>query len=347
MFNFIRVVLMGIFLMAGTTVFAQDIYYCPMHPHYTSDKPGNCPICGMSLVKKDAQDKGAESSKSVHAIILNKNQMQLIGIRTQPVIKKVLIKTVRAAGYISTSNELFQLQDEYIKAYTDYVTAYRDIKRFTHTIRNLEPHRELQIKLHDTEDRLLRIGLGLHQIAKLQKTSWQTPWYQPELMFFKEKFQYWVVAQVFESDLGFVEVGQEADVEIPAYMEHAKGIIRSVGGIVDPQTRTTNILIELQDYKGELKGNMFVNVSIPADLNDGLVVPYAAVMDTGLKKIVYIKKSEGVFEPREIQVSAPGDEGWLLKSGLKEGQEIVVDGNFLLDSESHLQDAIGGESHDK
>ena len=346
MFNYFKCLLVGIFLIAGTNVFAKDIYYCPMHPHYTADKPGNCPICGMSLVKKEEKEKGHSAVGDAHAVSLNNNQMQLIGIRTEPVVKKVLVKTVRAAGYVSSSHELYQIQDQYIQAYTNYVTTFRDIKRYAHTRRNLEPHRLLQLKLHEDEDKLLRMGLGHSQIAQLQKISWKAPWDQPELLFFKEDFQYWVVAQIFESDLGFVDVGQVVDIEIPSYLEHAKGIVRSVGGVLDPQTRTANVLIELQGYKGELKGNMFVNVSILADLNEGLIVPYAAVMDTGLKKIVYIKKTAGVFVPQEIQVSVPGDQGWMVKSGLQEGQEVVVDGNFLLDSESRLQEAIGGASHD-
>ncbi len=229
----------------------------------------------------------------------------------------------------------------------DFVVIYRDYRRYKHTRRNWESHRVLQLRLHEAEDKLLRLGVGRYQIEKLRQVSWRAPWNQPELMFFKEGAAYWVVAQIFESDRGFVEVGQEVQVEIPAYAEKVKGVIVSVGGIFDDRTRTVNAFIELNDYRGELEGNMFVNVSIPVELNESLIVPKSAVMDTGLRKIVYVKKDAGLFEPRPIDVGAPGDNGWVVRSGLVEGEQVVVEGNFLLDSESRLMTAIHGEmGHD-
>ncbi len=349
MFNNLKSLFLIIFLITGSSVYAGNLYYCPMHPKVRSDKPGTCHICGMNLVKKESKEKSAEDAALIagHAPVkLTAGQVNLMGVRTAVLKRDVLRKTVRSPGYISTSHELYQMQDQYVQAYLSYVTAFRDYERYKHAARNLETHRDVQLKLHEAENELLTLGLGHEQIAKLKKVSWKTPWNQPELLFFKEGFEYWVVAQVFENDLGFVEVGQEVEIEIPSYFEKVKGVVRSVGGIVDPEAHTANVLIELQKYRGELKGNMLVNVSILADLNEAAIVPHSAVMDTGLQKIVYVKVAPNTYEPREIVVSAPGDNGWMLKSGLKEGDEIVVDGNFLVDSESRLQSAIQGGGHD-
>ena len=345
----------------------QDIYYCPMHPHYTSDHPGNCPICGMKLVKKEGhpsqehalQEHLQASAVAVQGYVpvsLTGAKQQLIGIKIATVVKENAVKTIRAAGYISTNHDLYLIQNEYIQNYTDFVTAYRDYKRFEYTRRNWESHRQVQLKLHEAEDKLLRLGLGPMQIEQLQKFSWKTPWDQAGLLFFKNDVGYWVTVQIFEGDLGFVEVGQEVDIDISAYGEKAKGVIRSIGGSIDPQTRTANALIELKGYRGELKGNMFVNAAIRVELNEVIAVPREAVMDTGVRKIVFVQKDEGTFEPRVIQTGWETDDGFEVKSGLKIGEKIVTSGNFLLDSESRVQAGLedatkadttvgGGNSH--
>ncbi len=371
----------------------KDIYYCPMHPHYTSDRPGNCPICGMKLVKKEMGSESAlgqqiaqpakrkilyyrnpmnpsvtsptfmkdsmgmdyipvyseavpggdeeaqtpSGPKGYAAISASLQKQQLIGLKTMTVNRTNAVKTIRAAGHVTTNHDLYMFQDEYIQAYTQYVKTYRDYRRVEHLRRTWETHRDLQMKLHEAQDKLLQLGLSPDQIDQLRNVSWQTPWKQPELLFLKDHFEYWIVAQILEGDLGYVEVGQGAQIFIPGYKEKAKGIVRSVGGIVDPDTRTTNAFIELKDYRGELKGNMFVNVEISAALGDVIMVPRDAVMDTGVRKIVFVQKGEGTFEPREIQTGWETDDGFEAISGLNPGDHIVTNGNFLLDSESRVQ----------
>ena len=376
-----------------------DIYYCPMHPFYTSDKPGKCPICGMQLEKRETTPQAMERNSTTvkdakentkkilywtdpmipgykasgpgkspmgmdlipvyeqeqtenqgtsveghTAVSLTYSKQQLVGVKTMPVTKQVLKKTIRTVGYVSTNHEIYELQNQYVKAYIDFTTVYRNYRRFKHTRRNWEAHRELQVKLHEVEDRLLRLGFSPFKIEQLQKVSWRILWNQPELLLFKEGVYYWVVAQIYETDRGYMEEGQEVEIDIPSYFEKAKGVIRSIGGTFDPQTRTVNALIEVKDYRGELAGNMLVNVTIPVELNEFVMVPSTAVMDTGLRKIVYVEKDEGLFEPREIELGHQGENGWVVKKGLEAGEKVVIDGNFLLDSESRIQGAITSAS---
>jgi hypothetical protein len=299
----------------------------------------------MSLVKKEGKPaaEAAAMDAQVHgSVSLSHTQMQLGGIKTSPVKHEQLFKKVRAPGRVSTMHDLYKYQDELIKAGVNYVTTYRDYKRFAHARRTWESHRQLQLKLHESKDELLKLGFGPRELEKLENVSWKNAWQQPELLLLKEDSLYWVVAQVFERDRGYLAAGQEVDIEIPSYNEQAKGIIRTIGGTFDPETRTVNALIEVKDYRGELDGNMFVNVSVMVELGGSLVVPKTAVMDTGVRKLVYVQKQAGVFEPRQITVSALGENGWGVKSGLKEGEVIAVEGNFLLDSESRLQASIQG-----
>jgi len=148
-----------------------------------------------------------------------------------------------------------------------------------------------------------------------------------------------VYAQVFEDDLQFIKVGQEANVEIPAYGQTFVGIVSSIDSMIDPISRTIRVRIWLKHQvdQRKFKANMFVNVEFPVNLGMALIVPRESVMDTGLRKIIFVCKGGNSFEPREIQTGWETDDGFEVKSGLKEGDRIVVSGNFLLDSESRVQ----------
>ena len=339
-----QLLLILVFVAVASLSYAKDLWYCPMHTHYTSEKPGSCPICGMTLVKRmDDADKANGSAIVDHAAVhLNNDQQKLLGITTVKAVKQPLKRMIRASGYVSTMNELFLLQDAYIKAYIEYVQAFRDQKRFKHGRKNWDSHREVQVKLHNAQEELLRFGLSTAEIEKLQKYSWQTPWDQPGLSFFKEGINYWVVAAIYEQDLGYLESGQMVDMEIPAFHEHIKGQIRTIGKLIDPQTRTVNALIEVQGYRGELVGNMFVNVVVDVTLNDHVMVPKDALLDTGIRKIIFVEDKAGVFTPKEVTDVVPGDNGWGINAGIAEGDMVVVQGNFLLDSESRMQSSLQG-----
>ena len=153
-----------------------------------------------------------------------------------------------------------------------------------------------------------------------------------------------VFAQIFGSDLGFIDVGQKAIVEVPAYHETFDGIVQSIDPVIDPSSQTARVRISV-DTDSDLHSNMFVNVFMPVELNEAIVIPREAVMDTGIRKIVFVQKDEGTFEPKEIQTGWETDDGFEVKSGLKEGDRIVISGNFLLDSESRIQAGLEGDSH--
>ena len=127
-----------------------------------------------------------------------------------------------------------------------------------------------------------------------------------------------------------------------------------MGGFIDPTSRSITALIELSNYNRQLVANMQIDISIPVKLGEAILVPRESVMDTGLRKVVFVSKAGDSFEPREIQTGLETDDGYEVKSGLKEGELIVVSGNFLLDSESRVQAGLqddtssvsGGQAHE-
>jgi Cu(I)/Ag(I) efflux system membrane fusion protein len=342
----------------------KDIYYCPMHPHYQSDRPGTCPICYMNLVKKEElKETLSEQTVSGYSTVsMDMQKQQLIGLKTALVTRKNLVKTIHANGHVAHDLDLYEAQLEFIEAWRIYY-AFLSRRPITdefradwrrYSLQSASQGRWKNIDKLKAQERLLKaeyalrhMGITGAQFEDLRKVKYGQPWVQPDLLFFEEGHPVWIYAQILENDLGFVDIGQKAIVTIPVYGETTEGIVRNVALAIDPDTRTTQVRIELPNYRGELNVNMFVNVDMPVELDASLVVPREAVMDTGLNKIVFVQIKDGIFEPRIIQTGFEGDGMVAVKSGLKEGETIVVSGNFLLDSESRLQGALaGGHNHD-
>lgn len=349
----------------------KDVYYCPMHPQITSDRPGNCPICSMRLVKKESSDEAtpavsSSSEQERHAahlpggyarVSMDQKKQQLIGIRTAPVVRKELIKTIRAYGYVAHDLELYDAQLEYIDAWLIYYSfqARRPVKDefnvdwreyflsdATQNRWRSDEKRKAGQRLIKAEYELRHMGLNDEQLRHLREIKYGQPWVEPQLLFFEPNEPVWVYAQVFENDLGFITVGQKAVVTIPAYGETAEGVVRTIDITIDPETRTKRVRIELPEYRGELSVNMYVDVAMPVELNKSVLVPREAILDTGVSKIVFVQTQEGVFEPRHIETGFEGDGMVAVRSGLEEGEMIVTSGNFLIDSESRLRAALEG-----
>ncbi|MBI5149558.1 MAG: efflux RND transporter periplasmic adaptor subunit [Candidatus Omnitrophica bacterium] len=417
--------------MAGGPARARDVYYCPMHPTYTSDRPGTCPICNMTLVKKEitpempealqvdkhlrdicimhnchkAHDgkpcpmmvlakegekvtcpicgthvagiprgenekkilfwtdpmvpgykadkpgkspmgmdlvpvyeeetaaQGAQTPQGYAQVMLSPQKQQLIGVKTATVEKKKLLKTVRTVGTIAHDPELYQAQAEYIQAIQAFERAKQsDIPEIVEQSRRL---------VESTRVRLRHMGLNDELISEI--AAWKEA--EHSLLFTTPGEPVWVYAPVYEYELPLIRVGQEIRAEVPSLSnETFQGTIRAVDSMVDQATRTTRVRAQLKDPQGRLKPDMYVNVSVDVDLGETPGIPEGAVFDTGTKKIVFVDKGQGIFEPRDITVGAKADGYYELKSGVQEGEVVVTSGNFLIDSESRLKAALEGMS---
>lgn len=151
----------------------------------------------------------------------------------------------------------------------------------------------------------------------------------------------WVVADVFEGDAANVRVGQSVTVGLP--YENGKGFVAQVNYIqpqVDPATRTLKVRIEAVNPAMQLKPDMFVDVEFRGGSQRKLTVPAEAVLDAGQSKTVFVDRGNGNLEPRQVQIGERlGDRVEILR-GLKIGERIVTSGNFLVDSESRLKEAL-------
>jgi Cu(I)/Ag(I) efflux system membrane fusion protein/cobalt-zinc-cadmium efflux system membrane fusion protein len=153
----------------------------------------------------------------------------------------------------------------------------------------------------------------------------------------------WLDSRVFEKDLPHVKVDQEVTARVDARPgESFEGRVILVHPRIDATTRTALVRIEIENPELALRQGMFATVFLHVEIAPRtLVVPREAIIDTGARQVAFVALDMGHFEPRTVEMGASGDEGMVqVLSGLLPGEQVVVSGQFLLDSESRMQEAI-------
>jgi Cu(I)/Ag(I) efflux system membrane fusion protein len=153
----------------------------------------------------------------------------------------------------------------------------------------------------------------------------------------------WLIADVFEQELGAMHIGQEARIAVAAYPgEGFTGTVSFIYPTLARETRTGRVRIEIPNKDGRLKTDMYANVEISAPLAAGAVVavPDSAVLNSGTRQVVLIDRGEGRFEPREVKLGAHADGYVQIARGVEAGDKVVVGANFLIDAESNLKAAL-------
>jgi Cu(I)/Ag(I) efflux system membrane fusion protein len=151
----------------------------------------------------------------------------------------------------------------------------------------------------------------------------------------------WVEADVYESEASLVEVGQEARLVLPASGgQGCPGRVSYIYPTVEVKTRTVKARLECGNPGLRLKPDMYVDVEIAVPTAEVLAVPQEAVLDSGVRQVVFVEEEEGRFLPREVTVGPRAGGYYPVISGLQEGESVVSSPNFLIDSESRFQAAI-------
>jgi Cu(I)/Ag(I) efflux system membrane fusion protein len=158
--------------------------------------------------------------------------------------------------------------------------------------------------------------------------------------------QVWIIADIYEYEAPLVKVGQEARVSF-AYQpgESFTATVNYVYPVLDPTTRTIKVRLAAKNPHLKLKPEMFANVEITVVSGKRLAIPTEAVLDSGLRKIVYVEKKPGVYEMRDVKLGVSGERYVEVLSGIRKGEKVVTSGNFLIDSESQLRAGSGGGGH--
>ena len=397
----------GVFSQGTTQKSKSGIYVCPMHPTYTSDRPGDCPICGMRLVKREQGNKKIvhrmskdmkmpmKMEEGTGEIEIDPVKEQYLGIKTTKAKLKDVQKEIKAlgtvmpdetklahihtkfSGYIQKvsadyegklvskgqplftvySPELVSTQEEYLLA----LEAEEKLKdsKFPEIAKS---QAEL---LSAARKRLELWDVSSEQIDKLKETKQVTKEltiYSPVNGFItkREAFEgteikpedtlydiadlskVWVVVEVYENDLPFVTVGQTATINFD--YEDIKPFVGKITYIyptIDPTTRTLKIRLEVNNSGFKLKPDMYINAILATKIGKHVVIPTRAAIDSGKRQVVFVKEGKGKFIPKEVKLGPEVNDERVVYSGINDGDEVVTDGNFLLDSESNLETALG------
>jgi Cu(I)/Ag(I) efflux system membrane fusion protein/cobalt-zinc-cadmium efflux system membrane fusion protein len=152
----------------------------------------------------------------------------------------------------------------------------------------------------------------------------------------------WVLAQIFQNDLGRIRVGAPTSITVDSYPGRAfRGKVDFVYPDVDMTTRTARVRLVFSNPNLTLTPGMYVNVVLQVPLGNQLVIPVSGVLLSGTRQIVFVDRGAGYLEPRDVQLGPQAGDQYIVLKGLKAGERIVTSANFLIDSESQLQAAIG------
>jgi Cu(I)/Ag(I) efflux system membrane fusion protein len=154
----------------------------------------------------------------------------------------------------------------------------------------------------------------------------------------------WVLADVYEYNLRSLALGAEGHINVASSGDKAwKCTVTYISPTVEEKTRTVKVRLEVENADGELKPDMFADVFLHVNVGEGLVVPDGAVINAGDRRLVFLDRGEGRFEPRQVKLGVRASGGGVqVLSGLSEGDQVVTAANFLLDSESSLRAALSG-----
>lgn len=405
-------------------------YVCPMHPSITSDKPGECPICGMQLVSvgqpsaerkilfyrspmdpkqtshtprkdemgmdyvpvySDEIDANQPSVTGLATVGIDPQRQQLIGLRTAPVqegpvggswrtVGRVAVDETRVhhvalkfAGFIEqvfvdyvgkpvrAGEPLFTIYSpDVVSAEEEYLLALRTRASLgpgsAQAGEDLVAAARERLKLWDIPESEIR---RLERTGKAQRT---VTLYAPMSGVVTKKDvvmghrvaegdmpyevtdlgQVWVLADAYESDLGRVKLGTPATLTLQAFPgREFPGKVIFIDPILDAKTRTAKVRLAFPNPTGELKPEMFGEVTLRTPAHRGLSIPTDAIIDSGTRKVVFVALGAGKFRPREVRIGSSDGERSEVLEGLSAGEQVVTRANFLVDSESRLRASLG------
>lgn len=305
---------------------------CTMHPEVRSDEEGSCPICGMVLTPV------YERSGSENMLHLDDRAIELAGISLAPVKRLHLNRVLHLVGKVAYDPELVTAQEEYINALHMSEMIGNGDAVATERARRLILGSEYKLRVLGMDDAEIR---GLKKTRRIDRSL-----VLPDVAS-------WVYADAYESDVALIRRGQDAMVMSSALPgKEFKGRVESVNKIFDPRKHSATVRIRLDHVESVLTPGMFVeavvNVPFRAYMADDskmmLAIPAEAVLNSGTRQIVWVYLGDGQFQPRAVNlgpktIAEMGDgsvDYYPVIGGLAENETIVVNGNFLIDSESRL-----------
>ena len=357
-------------------------YTCPMHPSVQKSSPGKCPIRGMDLTPVTEEDlssgtivvdevrrqqigvttaaverrKISRRIRAVGQVTVDETRLADVNLRMSGWVHRLDVE--ETGQQVKKGQTLFTLYSpELYAAQREYLSA---LKRTGET--GSSAINELA---RASEQRLRLLGLSGKQIRELARRgeAWENvPVVSPSSGFVIDKdiveggrieagtrvyriadlSHLWVDAEVYESDLAQVTLGQPARVEL-TYLPGRKfeGRVDYIYPTLSGTTRTARVRVALNNPDLALKPDMYANVDLEVDLGERLVIEDSAVIYTGPRRLVFVDLGEGRLRPQEVEVGVQAGGYVEVTRGLQLGDVVVTSGNFLIAAESRIRSATG------
>jgi Cu(I)/Ag(I) efflux system membrane fusion protein len=146
----------------------------------------------------------------------------------------------------------------------------------------------------------------------------------------------WLEADIYESDIKDINLNQVVNININSLAKNIKGKISFIDNTINPKTNTLKVRINVDNYDYTLKPNMISSIDILLKYKNVIAIPKSSLVINGNKNIVWVKKADNIYEPKEVKVNFETDDYYVISSGLSIKDKIVQNGAFLLDSESKI-----------
>jgi len=353
-------------------------YTCGMHPEIVTNEPGYCPICGMKLTpKKDgtgsagtisidpttSQNMGVATTEvSLRDITRTVRAFGKVAV-AEPAVYSINVKidgwvewlyVDREGDRVFKGQPLFEVyspdlvaaQREFLVALKagagemtdllkaararlanwdisdDQIQTLRESGEVTRTLTVRAPADGVVTAKHVAEGDRVHPGMEIYRVVDLSSV--------------------WVVAQIYEQDLPFVHEGEKAEVSFPNQgWDELGGTVSYVAPFLDSRGQV-EIRIDMANGDFRLRPEMYAEVMLTSELpGQRPAIPRSAIINSGTRQVVYVATGNDKFEPRLITVGATGDSDLVeVTSGLDPGDRIVVSGQFMLDSETRLAEAL-------
>ena len=347
-------------------------WVAPMDPNYRRDTPGKSPM-GMDLIPVYAgngdsgkvvtidpaviQNLGVRTARAERATLyrnidtvgyvdFDESKLSHIHLRTEGWIERLYFKS--EGDRVRKGERLFDLYSpELVNAQQEYLQVLK------------AGNKDL---LQASQERMESLGISADQIHRLRETrhaqqiiSFHAPqdgviatlpvregmYVKPEtrVLSLADLSSVWLLADVFERQTDWVKAGQAAEVRLPYLPGRTwKGRVEYIYPSLDPVTRTLKVRLRFDNPEEALKPNMFANVKIfGVPREDTLVIPVEALISTGRAERVILSLGEGRFTARSVTAGIESGDRVEILAGLDDGDEVVVSGQFLIDSESSFR----------
>ena len=359
----------------------EEVLYwvAPMDANYRRDKPGKSPM-GMDLIPVFA-NKNAATGENAGAISISPTVVQNLGVRTQQAELSRLWRGIDTVGYVDYDESKVSHIHLRTEGWIEKLAVESEGDRFkkgeflfdVYSPKLVNAQEELVTALSSgnkgliraSKERLSALGISATQIKKLQKTKkvkQRISIYAPqdgvvsdlpvrEGMFVKPSMKVmtlgdlssvWLLAEVFERQSAWVEVGQLAEVSL-SYLPGKtwQGKVEYIYPSLDPKTRTLKVRLRFENPGEQLKPNMYAHVKIFGGAKENtIVIPLEGLIRTGREERVIIALGEGRFEARQVLAGIESGNYVEIIKGVKAGENIVISGQFLIDSEASMRGSL-------